>query len=198
MVINDIRICFIGDSFVNGTGDEHALGWSGRLCVSANRELENSITYYNLGIRRNTSLDILNRIEFEIPSRLPTTIDSRVVVSFGVNDTAMENGTTRISESDSIENFIKIVNFIQPNYELIIIGPPAVNNEEHNIRIHSLNAEIKSKAKDLNVPYIELFSELIDDKNYKKEIFENDGAHPRKNGYENLSKIIEKPEDWWF
>ena len=26
----DIRICFVGDSFVNGTGDEAALGWAGR------------------------------------------------------------------------------------------------------------------------------------------------------------------------
>lgn len=32
----DIRICFIGDSLVNGTGDEAALGWAGRLCAMAN------------------------------------------------------------------------------------------------------------------------------------------------------------------
>ena len=31
----DIRICFIGDSLVNGTGDEAALGWAGRLCACA-------------------------------------------------------------------------------------------------------------------------------------------------------------------
>lgn len=27
----DLRICFIGDSFVAGVGDETALGWTGRL-----------------------------------------------------------------------------------------------------------------------------------------------------------------------
>jgi len=81
--MKDIRICFIGDSFVNGTGDETSLGWAGRLCAQANKK-ENNLTYYNLGIRRNTSQDILKRIKNELPSRLPSSMDSRVVLSFGV------------------------------------------------------------------------------------------------------------------
>ena len=48
---SEIRICFIGDSLVNGTGDEAALGWAGRLCAMAN-ESDIPVTYYNLGIRR--------------------------------------------------------------------------------------------------------------------------------------------------
>lgn len=31
LMTKDIRIFFVGDSFVNGTGDEEALGWAGRL-----------------------------------------------------------------------------------------------------------------------------------------------------------------------
>ena len=31
------RICFFGDSFVNGTGDDDALGWVGRLCAAERR-----------------------------------------------------------------------------------------------------------------------------------------------------------------
>jgi hypothetical protein len=27
-----IRICFFGDSIVNGTGDDACLGWVGRIC----------------------------------------------------------------------------------------------------------------------------------------------------------------------
>lgn len=50
----DIRICFIGDSFVNGTGDETALGWTGRLCAAAHAR-GFPVTYYNLGIRRKRS-----------------------------------------------------------------------------------------------------------------------------------------------
>lgn len=32
-----MRICFIGDSFVNGTGDPECLGWAGRICVTARK-----------------------------------------------------------------------------------------------------------------------------------------------------------------
>lgn len=89
----DIRICFVGDSFVNGTGDETALGWTGRLCASANRVA--SITYYNLGIRRDTSHDILQRWERECALRLPGFCDGRLVFSCGVNDMVIENGRLR-------------------------------------------------------------------------------------------------------
>jgi lysophospholipase L1-like esterase len=58
--ITDIRICFVGDSFVNGTGDPDCLGWTGRLCASRSRQ-GRSITYYNLGVRRETSADICDR-----------------------------------------------------------------------------------------------------------------------------------------
>ena len=43
-----MRICFIGDSFVNGTGDDDALGWPGRV-VSMARSKGLDVTYYNLG-----------------------------------------------------------------------------------------------------------------------------------------------------
>lgn len=37
---DDIRIGFIGDSLVNGTGDAMALGWAGRLCATADLNLK--------------------------------------------------------------------------------------------------------------------------------------------------------------
>ena len=93
MVTQDIRICFIGDSLVNGTGDEAALGWAGRLCAMANAS-DIPVTYYNLGIRRDTSKDILLRWESECTLRLPDSCDGRIVLSCGVNDTVIENGKT--------------------------------------------------------------------------------------------------------
>ena len=47
-----MRICFIGDSFVNGTGDDDALGWPGRV-VSLARSKGLDVTYYNLGVARH-------------------------------------------------------------------------------------------------------------------------------------------------
>jgi lysophospholipase L1-like esterase len=33
--MSDLRICFVGDSLTNGTGDPDCLGWTGRVCASA-------------------------------------------------------------------------------------------------------------------------------------------------------------------
>lgn len=96
MSARDIRICFIGDSFVNGTGDETFLGWAGRLCANA-KPADASLTFYNLGVRRNTSTDILQRWEQECALRLPGNCDGRIVLSCGVNDMVLENGKTRVA-----------------------------------------------------------------------------------------------------
>ena len=49
-----MRICFFGDSIVNGTGDDDALGWVGRVMAAA-RGKRLDVTYYNLGVRRDTA-----------------------------------------------------------------------------------------------------------------------------------------------
>jgi lysophospholipase L1-like esterase len=98
-----MRICFIGDSFVNGTGDPECLGWTGRICVAAQRQ-GYDITYYNLGVRRETSADIKARWWQEASCRLSQEYDGRVVFSFGTNDTTIETDRTRIEFGESIKN----------------------------------------------------------------------------------------------
>lgn len=55
-----VQLCFVGDSFVAGIGDETALGWTGRL-TARQAATGNPVTAYNLGIRGNTSADIAAR-----------------------------------------------------------------------------------------------------------------------------------------
>jgi lysophospholipase L1-like esterase len=79
------------------------LGWTGRVCVNANGKGAD-ITYYNLGIRRETSTQLKQRWLEEVSLRLPKEYDSRVVFSFGVNDTVIENGNTRVNLVELIAN----------------------------------------------------------------------------------------------
>ena len=133
----DIRICFIGDSLVNGTGDEAALGWAGRLCAIANAS-DIPVTYYNLGIRRNTSKDILLRWESECTLRLPDFCDGRIVLSCGVNDTAIENGRVRVDFAESCAN-VRAILCGAKQYTVLMVGPPPVLDDEQNERIESLS-----------------------------------------------------------
>ena len=187
----DIRICFIGDSLVNGTGDEAALGWAGRLCAMAN------VTYYNLGIRRNTSKDILLRWESECTRRLPHSCDGRLVLSCGVNDTAIENGRVRVSSAESCANVRAILRGAK-RYTVLVVGPPPVLDDEQNKRIEDLSFAFSREAQALGVPYIDLFSVLCADDAYRREVARNDGSHPKSEGYSKMARIIGSSSNWWF
>lgn len=84
-----MRICFVGDSMVNGTGDPEYLGWVGRV-LRDERKRRAELTGYNLGIRRDTSAQIRARWSAEVTCRLPAEFEGRVVFSFGVNDCVQE------------------------------------------------------------------------------------------------------------
>ena len=192
----DIRICFIGDSFVNGTGDGEALGWAGRLCARASTN-GTPVTYYNLGIRRDTSIDILLRWESECTLRLPDFCDGRVVVSCGVNDAAIENGKVRVEPGDSCANVRSMLREAE-RYNLLMVGPPPVLDDEQNGRVKELSRAFTEEAQSLNVPYIDLFSALCSDEAYAREVSENDGSHPRSVGYSKMADIVASSPQWWF
>ena len=77
-VLTEWRLCFFGDSMVNGTGDDTCLGWVGRICATARRS-GRDLTCYNLGIRRDTSADVLARWQREAETRLRSEHDGRLV-----------------------------------------------------------------------------------------------------------------------
>lgn len=192
----DIRICFIGDSLVNGTGDEAALGWAGRLCAMANAS-NIPVTYYNLGIRRNTSEDILLRWESECTLRLPDSCDGRIVLSSGVNDTAIENGKVRVNSVESCANVRAILRGAK-RYTVLMVGPPPVIDDEQNERIKALSLAFAGETQALGVPYIDLFSALCADDAYRRDVSRNDGSHPKSAGYYKMARIIGSSPRWWF
>ena len=197
----DIRICFVGDSLVNGACDETYLGWTGRLCASANL-LGVPVTYYNLGVRGNTSKDILDRWKNECSYRLPDSCDGRIVISCGINDTVILNGSSRIAPKVSVGNLRSIISN-SGSYKVIVVGPPPVVDIEHNKRIESLSNDYRRLAQDFDIPYIDIYFPLKADPLYKQDIVENDkcypqGYHPTSKGYEKIADIVRNSIDWWF
>lgn len=193
----DIRLCFIGDSFVNGTGDPECLGWTGRVCARAMRR-SHQLTHYNLGIRRNTSADIAARWLAECRLRLPPEIDGRVVFSFGANDTVVENGELRVSREATLSHADTILSSAKQLYPCLWIGPPPVGDDEHNRRIGALCAEFQKLAAKLNVPYLPVYEPLLELGVWKQEALAGDGAHPQAGGYRVLADIVEAWPAWWF
>ena len=118
---DDLRVCFVGDSFVAGVGDPEHLGWVGRLAARTHRQ-HRPLTAYVLGVRRETSRDVAARWRAECEARLPPECDGRVVVSVGVNDTTLEDGAVRVTARLPIEDLGEIFGVELPADEVETVG----------------------------------------------------------------------------
>jgi lysophospholipase L1-like esterase len=189
----DIRVTFIGDSFVNGTGDESYLGWVGRVCAKTYSEYPDiELTCYNLGVRKETSGGILERFELEIKPRLRDTDSHIAILSFGVNDCA-QNIDLEVSK----QNLNMLLTQAKKSFQkLLFVMPPPIADQEINQKIKCLIDQYRFICKELEVEYIDFFDILSENKIWKKQTRENDGAHPKSQGYEIFAKLIFESDGW--
>ena len=193
----DLRICFVGDSYINGTSDPEYLGWTGRVSVAARRKGYN-LTCYNLGVRRETSSDIAKRWQQEVRTRLPSSCMPFVVFSFGVNDTTIEEGQTRVPEMQSVVNAREMLRAAKQRYSTIMIGPPPNADAEQNLRTQRLSSLLAEVAESEGVPFLSVFDQLATDGVWMNEVTTGDGAHPSAAGYAKLAALVEAWPGWWF
>ncbi|PZO17255.1 MAG: lipase [Leptolyngbya foveolarum] len=197
--MSDIRICFFGDSFVNGTGDPAYLGWTGRACAAATSS-QHSLTHYNLGIRGNTSQQIENRWQMESNLRFLADGDSRLVFSFGVNDTRLEAGAVLVDPNTAITTARRLLIRAKAQYPTLLVGPPPIEDPAANIRIKQTSDAYRELCAELEVPYLETYQPLSQNLIWMQEVAMIDGAHPAASGYEALASLVSKWTAWqsWF
>ena len=197
--LKEIRICFAGESHINGTGDPKCLGWAGRICQDAFSK-GFDVTYYNLGVRGETSSQLRKRWLQEVSYRLPQKYDNRVVFSFGANDTTIENGKTRVSQQNSITNLEDILSIAKDLYPVLVVSAAPMDDEEQNQRISDLSKRFAKVCNQFNVPYLDVVPELIKSDIWMDEVKKYDGAHPRAAGYQVFAEIVQNWQGWlnWF
>jgi lysophospholipase L1-like esterase len=197
-----MRICFFGDSFVNGTGDDDALGWVGRLVARA-RQSGHDVTAYNLGIRRDTSADVAARWRSEARLRLPSDCDGRLVFAFGANDClskGVDDGP-RVGRAESLANAEAILDAAKRWLPTLMIGPAVVaDDREANARICELSADYAKVCERVGVPYLEICHLLSASPTWTREALAGDGAHPNRGGYAIVADAVSNWSDWsnWF
>lgn len=176
-----MQLIFIGDSFVNGTGDEKYLGWSGRVAKALG-----GVTYYNLGVRGDSSFDILERWEREVACRAE--VDAQLIFSFGVND-ILQGVDTFVS----CENLEAILIRAQKRFpKIIFVMPPPIEEEEINQKIEALITSYRALCEKHAIHYIDIFTALRESAIWMGEVIQNDGAHPYNEGYELFAKLVMK------
>jgi acyl-CoA thioesterase I len=190
-----MRICFFGDSYVNGTGDPTGLGWVGRVSAAARRR-GHDLTTYNLGIRRDTSADIAARWQEEARRRLPPDVDGRLVFSFGGNDCTDENGAPRIAAERSLANARAILGAAQAHWPVLMLGPPPLPVASAEARVRALSRALQTLAAELGIPYLDLATPLSAIALWRIELAAGDGAHPGAAGYALIADLVEGWPAW--
>jgi len=184
-----IRVCFIGDSFVQGIGDPEYRGWVGRVLQATGAD----VTGFNLGIRRDTSEDILRRCWQEVGARTMPDADNRLVVSFGSNDMIEEDGKLRVDPARCLANLASILDESgRRGMATLVVGPPPVIDagEGHLRHTSALADEMATLCREHQVPFTAITRDLADDPSWNMEALSGDGAHPGSSGYQKLTDIV--------
>jgi acyl-CoA thioesterase I len=187
-----MRICFIGDSIVNGTGDDDGLGWAGRIAARARRE-GHDVTLYNLGIRRDTSTDIAARWRAEVERRLPPQYrpEGRLAFSFGTNDCADDGrGGPRVPFAQAVANSGAILREATVFAPVLMIGPLPAQHDATDRRTRALSSAQQELCKRLGVPFLAVFDFVAACEPWRHDTVAGDGVHPNRNGYAALADFI--------
>jgi lysophospholipase L1-like esterase len=191
-------VFFVGDSFVAGVGDPQHRGWVGRLAERAHR-VGAPITAYNLGVRRDTSDDILRRWADEVAVRRAAGAQERLVVSFGVNDTTDAGRATRVAPEYSVTNLHTLLaDAAAAGLPVLMVGPPPVADRVQNRRIAALDEQFAAVCAETGAPYVTVFAPLRDTPVWMDEVAAGDGAHPAAAGYDLLTDLVEPPWQEWL
>lgn len=205
--------CF-GDSITYGNWDPKG-GWVGRL--RENLDSKSLKAYkgedlyskyytltYNLGIPGDTSSGLLERFETELIPRFNPDELTIILLAIGINDSrfyskAGEHETGPGVFEQNIWDLWEIA--IKYSADVAFIGLTPVDEQRtnplfwetdavyKNEYIQRYNNLIKEFCQSRNIPFIDIFSEMIDMD--VKSLME-DGIHPNQKGYEVIEEIIRK------
>jgi lysophospholipase L1-like esterase len=196
-MIRDLRICFVGDSFVAGAGDEAALGWVGRVTAAAWHRNE-GFTAYNLGVRRDTSADLRRRAEAEILARLLGAGTAQAVVfGFGANDCTLEDDMPRVPPDATEENAAALLGWAAARWPVLMVGPPPpAHDAAHDARVAALSGRLAALCDAMELPFLDVHASLTAVNAWRHGAGRGDGVHPDGGGYALLAALVEAWAPW--
>jgi acyl-CoA thioesterase-1 len=207
------RICFLGDAFTVGAGDETTLGWVGRL-GAGEWARGHDVTVYNLGIRGDPTPSLRRRWRGECEARLPPSANGRLVFAFGGNDAkeivgqgvavplaaSVANARIIMSEAAAWKPTLWIglipMSETKP-YPQLLAGPQF---RFSNDRQAEYNAAYASVAAELGIPFLDLHTPLRADPDWDRLTQAGDGSNPAAEGYARLAELMARWPAWrrWF
>lgn len=191
----DLRLCFFGDSYVQGVGDATGAGWVGPVAGP----MMGYGTAFNLGVRGDTSLDVQRRWYDEARCRLKNSACYGVLFSFGVNDTSLSNGRIRVPHQRSLTVLSTLLDDAHASgWSALVVGPPAPAEDGHRCRVQRLSEEMALACMSCAVPFVDLVTPLEMDESWLAELTAGDGSHPGTAGYRRMAGLIRPAFTTWL
>ena len=176
------------------------LGWPGHLCA-AETAAGHDMTYYDLGIRGDTSADLLPRWQSEVTARLSPDLSCAIIFNFGLNDATEQDGSMRVPLADSIKNARAMLSAAKNMHPTLWVGPSPVDDsrmplttdegftrDKRNARTADYNLAFRALADEQEIPYLDMMSALINDANWPMLL--SDGLHPKPDGHRKMAEIV--------
>lgn len=193
----DARVCFVGDSLTAGVGDAGQRGWVGRVAEGF-RPPDVALTHYNLGVRTDTSVEVLARWRSEVRARLAPHAVNALVVSFGVND-AREPFAQTHPVSLAVDNLQRLLDdAARAGLPTMVVGLLPVADPAHNHRSAAYDRAFRDACAARHVPFVEVLEPMLHDPTWMREIPRGDGLHPGPGGYQALAKRIGPAWSAWL
>jgi len=182
----DVAIVFMGDSLVTGVGDPKGQGWVTRV-VGRTSHPEVEFTAYNLGIRGQTSGDVLAQWHKECPPRWKSRSERRLVISFGANDIAA--GVTLARHRLNLANILDEA--ASNGVSAFVVSSPPTSDEAFNDKLAVLVEAQADVCSRRSVPFVDCYRPLLGHDQWRSELrASRDGHHPGQAGYGLIAWLV--------
>ncbi|MGL1861710.1 MAG: GDSL-type esterase/lipase family protein [Pseudodesulfovibrio sp.] len=179
-------ICYFGDSITLGFGDEAGLGWPGRI-NNALREKGQDVTSYNLGMRKDSGMQLQHRWKSEAMIRRMPDTPFKLVFSFGVADVF-----SGVPVEQSLAAGVAILTQAKAVGDVLMVGPTPVNDKDKREEITALSRMLEGLCKRVDIPFVPTIDSMHRSFVYGQALNDGDGVHPTASGYADLADHILK------
>ncbi|MCK0112305.1 GDSL-type esterase/lipase family protein [Ornithinimicrobium sp. F0845] len=181
----DIGLCFVGDGFVAGYGDPKALGWVSRV-VGRSPVQDADLTAYNLGVRGESSADVMARWRTECSPRWEGRSERRLIVGVGATD--ISAGITTARSRLNLANILDEAT--TTGISTFVVGPTPTLDADVNQRLGVLADAQADVCGRRSVPYVDCFHPLKDHDQWQSDLAAGDGVHPGQAGYGLIAWLV--------
>ncbi|HET8601763.1 MAG TPA: GDSL-type esterase/lipase family protein [Segeticoccus sp.] len=181
----DIALTFVGDAYVAGYGDPKALGWVSRV-LARTPHAEAELTAYNLGVRGESSADVLNRWRTECDLRWRHHNERRLVLGMGSGD--VHSGMTTARSRLNLANVLD--DAAATGIGTFVVGPPPVLDAEVNAKLEVLVEAQADVCARRGVTFVDCYAPLLAHDQWKSDLAAGDGVHPGQAGYGLIAWLV--------